>query len=166
MFQVSRRADYAVRMMLELGLGEEDQRLTAGELSERTGVPKPFLHQITADLVAAGLLKTFAGPAGGLALARPPAKITMQQILEAVEGPICLNVCLVRPRECPRDVICPAHDFWGGLQRLVVQQLREATLDKLVIEARSLRQRPRPRGDMPYLHPEPAVIHLNLSSAA
>lgn len=165
MFQVSRRADYAVRMMLELGLQPEGQLLKAGALSERTGVPKPFMHHIAADLVAAGLLKTLAGPAGGLALARPPATITMQQILEAVEGPVCLNVCLVRPHECPRDVICPAHDFWGRLQFLVIQQLREATLDKLVVEAHSLRQRPRLR-PIPYLHPEPATVHRNLSGTA
>jgi len=108
-----------------------------------TSVPKAFLHKITADLVKAGLVKTYPGPAGGLALARPAHSVNLLQILEAIEGPICVNICQLRPRECPRDLICPAHTVWGRLQGMIIQQLQNTVLDKLVEEAKFLKKNPR-----------------------
>lgn len=154
MLQVSRRADYATRIMITLGLQEGGTCLSARVVSQRASVPKAFLHKITANLVKANLVRTFVGPAGGLALARPAAQINMLQIMEATDGPVCLNRCMLRPGECHRDLICPAHDFWGRLQAEIVRQLREARLDLLVSEARDLIQHPRRRQNVPYLVPE------------
>lgn len=150
MFQISRRADYAIRIMLELGL-QAGHWMPARQISRRTNVPKAFLHKITADLVKANLIQTQAGPSGGLQLNHPITQINLQHILEAVEGPICLNSCLIRPQECERDAICPAHSFWGRLQTSVVQQLQAATLADLIDEANDLKTQPRQRDDMPYL---------------
>ncbi len=144
MFQITRRADYAIRILLDLGAQPAGQWSPARAIARRMGVPQPFLHKITADLVEAGLVCTFPGPSGGLALACPAAEINLLQALEAIDGPICLNSCLLRLRECPRDRICPAHTFWGRLQASLVQQLRAATLDQLVAEARALQDTPRP----------------------
>ncbi len=144
MFQITRRADYAVRILLDLGAQPAGQWAQAQDISRRMAVPRAFLHKITADLVKAKLVVTFPGPTGGLALARPAAEIDLLQVLEAIDGPICLNTCLLRPRECPRDRICPAHTFWGRLQAGLIQQLRGATLDVLVTEARALQSAPRP----------------------
>ncbi len=143
MFQVSRRADYAMRIMVELGQREEGASMSAREISQHTAVPKAFLHKITADLVKASLVRTYSGPAGGVILARPPASISVLQIVEAIEGPICVNVCLIRPHECPRDRLCPVHTLWGRLQAMIVAELQQATLAQLVVEARLLKQRPQ-----------------------
>lgn len=150
MFQVSRRADYAVRMMIELALNE-GSFLSATALSKKTAVPKAFLHKITADLVKSQLIMTQAGPGGGLILAKPRSKINMRHILEAVEGPICLNICLLRPQECKRDAICPAHDFWGRLQMMLTEQLEAASLEYMVAEAQQISQKTNRRNDIPYL---------------
>jgi Rrf2 family iron-sulfur cluster assembly transcriptional regulator len=138
--QISRRADYAVRIMLELGLHDSEQLLSAVELTEYAEVSKAFLHKIVADLAKAGLVVTYKGPAGGIALAQPPAEISMLNVLAAVDGPVCLNTCLLRPSECPRDTLCPAHLFWGRLQSIVMSELAKATLDKLVAQARALKE--------------------------
>lgn len=150
MFQISRRADYAVRIMIELGL-QVDKCIPSREISRRTHVSKAFLHKITADLVKANLIRTQAGPKGGLRLNHPLTQINLQQILEAVEGPICLNICLLHPNECERDAICPAHDFWGRLQMSIISQLKAATLAELIAEANELKHRPRQRDHIPYL---------------
>jgi len=139
MFPLTRRADYAVRIMLELGdKAEKGQRVPATQIAEKASIPLAFLRKIAVDLVRAGLVLTYSGPNGGLTLAQPVASINLVHILEAIEGPICLNTCLVRPKECPRDHICPAHGFLGRLQTNLIQQLQEATLDKLVAEKREL----------------------------
>jgi len=154
MFQVSRRVDYAVRMMVELGLPPDGACLPARQLSKKTGVPKAFLHKITADLVKANLVQTQAGPHGGLKLQRDASQISLLHIVEAIEGPICLNVCLIRPHECNRDLICPAHTFWGRLQTMLVAQLSTTNLTDLVAEAKVLQQQPRNPQDnahIPYL---------------
>ena len=143
MFPLTRRADYAVRIVLELGDNADGQRMPAVEVAQRVDVPLAFLRKIVVDLARAGLVQTYSGPNGGLTLARPVASINLVHILEAIEGPIRLNTCLVRPKECPREHICPAHGFLGRLQANLIQQLQEATLDKLVAEKRELEHRPR-----------------------
>lgn len=161
MFQISRRADYAVRIMLELGLLNGRERLSSREVSRKTGVPKAFLHKITADLVKANLVVTYAGPAGGLMLRRTPNKINVLHILEAVEGPICLNICLLDPDECNRQAICPAHDFWADLQSNVARQLQDMTLEKLIDEARELKKNPRSRpGVSSFVSQEDIEVHV------
>jgi len=152
MFQISRRADYAVRIMIVLGHHGPEAIIPAHEICRKTDVPKPFLHKITADLIRAGLITSQAGPAGGFSLVKPATEINLRQILEAVEGPICINVCLTRPGECPRDRLCPAHGFWGRLQTSIVDQLEGASLAVLVAEGRLLQQRPR-RETIPYVYP-------------
>ncbi len=152
MLQISRRTDYAVRIMIELGLHLEGESLPSRQVAKKTGVPKAFLHKITADLVKANLVRTFSGPNGGLALAQSKEDITLLHIVEGIEGPICLNVCLLRPHECPRDQLCPAHSLWGRLQTLVTEELQAVTLQQLVNEARKLRQHPlHLRDEIPYL---------------
>ena len=153
MFQISRRVDYAVRIMIELGLQPTDSFLSARRLSARTAVPKAFLHKITADLVRADLVFTQTGPSGGLALLKDVNDVDLLQIIEAMDGPVCLNVCLVRPHECNRDRFCPAHGVWGQLQMMIVAELRKSTLAALVKEARKLNTRPRTAlVDFPYLY--------------
>jgi Rrf2 family protein len=150
MLQISRRADYAVRIMLELGSLPPGQHLPAGDIALRTDVPKTFLHKIVADLVKAGLARTYKGSSGGLGLVRAAESISMLDIVEAVDGPVCLNQCLLQPAECPRDSICPAHTFWGNLQMVVLTHLREATLDRLLAELNNPERRPA-RSEIPYV---------------
>lgn len=144
MFRISRRADYAVRTLLELA-ASEGNLLTAPETARRGGIPLPFLRKITPQLASAGLVTTKPGHGGGLSLARPAVEISLLDAIEAVEGPVCLNVCLLRPSECPRDQICPAHTFWERLQAIVVEEMRSANLASLAAEYRSLLRNPRPR---------------------
>ena len=155
MFQISRRVDYAVRIMIELGMQPEGVLLSARRLSAKTAVPKAFLHKITADLVRAGLILRQTGPSGGLALQKPANDVSLLDVVEAIDGPVCLNICLVRPQECNRDRFCPGHEVWGKLQLLVVNELRKAILADLVEEAWRLQKNPRSKLiDFPYVQEE------------
>ena len=152
MFPLTRRADYAVRIMLELGdKADGGQRVPATQVAQQTNIPLAFLRKIVADLVKSRLVQTYSGPSGGLTLAQPAANINLLHILEAIEGPICLNTCLVRPNECPRNLTCPVHSFLGRLQANIIQQLQEASLDGLVAEKRELERYP---SEIQYLYPE------------
>jgi len=142
-----------MRIMVELGQREGVESTSAREISRRTAVPKAFLHKIVAELGKASLVRTYSGSSGGLVLARAASTITALEIIEAIEGPICLNVCLLRPHECPRDMICPAHSLWGRLQQAVVTELQETTLAQLAEEAKALKKQPQRPSSVAYLFP-------------
>ncbi len=151
MFQISRRVDYAVRMMIELGMQPVGVFMPARRVASRTAVPKAFLHKITADLVQANLIQTQTGPFGGLALQKECSEINLLHIVEAVEGPVCLNVCLIRPQECNRDRFCPGHEVWARLQLMISTELQNTCLAALVREGRRLQKQPRAAlVDFPY----------------
>ena len=139
MFRITRRADYALRIMLALGEQPEGFWVQTTTIAKEMGIPQPFLHKITATLVQAGLVQTRPGSNGGLALAQPASQINLRQILEPIDGSVCLNVCQERPRTCPRDTICPAYGFLGRLQALIIYELENTTLDVFIAEAQELK---------------------------
>ena len=143
MFKISRRMDYAVRIMLQLGMAGMDVRVMSDLLSKQSGVPAAFLRKIIADLGKAQLVRSYAGPTGGITLARQPQEITVLDIYQAVEGPVCLNMCLLDPALCARSATCSSLDFWDHLQRMIMKELEDATLDTLLDQALALRLNPR-----------------------
>src|SRR5574341_1414097 len=134
MLRISRRTDYAVRVMIALAAMPEGAYVPAPHIGQQMLIPQPFLVKVVGDLKRCGLVVTAAGRTGGLSLARPAAQISLCDIVEGVEGPIILNTCLVRPGECPRDMICPAHPVWARIQALLRQEMSSITIDHLAEE--------------------------------
>jgi Rrf2 family protein len=135
---ISRGAEYAIRAMLDVTAAEGGALETTKEVAEHQGIPKVFLPKIVQRLVQAGLLRAHRGPAGGIALSRPPSKINMRQIIEAMDGPIALNTCLLLPGECPRESICPVHEIWVKTQENLLASLDSITLAQLVTRGKEL----------------------------
>jgi Rrf2 family protein len=137
-FQINRRTDYAVRVMLCLAKRPSGTRLATRTIQEEMQVPRPFLQRIVADLAKAGLLCTHAGPGGGLELAYPAERVNLRHIWEAIEGPLLISDCLTGPGECPLDSGCPVRPRWGRLQAMIVHEKEATTLDQLALEANQL----------------------------
>jgi Rrf2 family protein len=85
--RVSAKADYAVRAAVELAAAGEEP-LTAEVVAQRQGIPVQFLHKIFHELRHARLVSSQRGPDGGYRLARPPAEITVADVIRAVDGPL------------------------------------------------------------------------------
>ena len=135
---ISRGAEYAIRAMLDIAAAEGGALETTKEVAERQGIPKVFLPKIVQRLVQAGLLRAHRGPAGGIALSMSPDEINLRQIIEAMDGPIALNNCLLTPGECPRESICPIHEIWVTTQDDLLKGLENITLSKLVARGKEL----------------------------
>ena len=87
--KVSTRGDYASRALLSLALHTDTEGPTSvRDIAERTGLPQPYLEQILLALKGAGLVRSKRGVGGGYVLARPPAEISLSEIIAAVDGPI------------------------------------------------------------------------------
>ena len=135
---ISRAAEYALRAMLDVAAIDENGVARTKEVAEHQGIPKVFLPKIVQRLVQAGLLRAHKGAAGGITLSRPASRINLRQIIEAIDGPIALNNCLIMPDECPRQSICPIHEVWVKAQDGLLSSLEGMTLDRLVSRRKEL----------------------------
>jgi Rrf2 family protein len=129
--EITRRTDYAIRLMLALAEGD-GRPISVRELAERQQVPYAFARGIQRDLVAAGLTTSKRGVAGGLMLARPADEISLLDVIEAVEGPIALNMCTADPEWCQRMGSCSVHQVWRGADDLVKEYFGGKSLAGLV----------------------------------
>lgn len=130
--EVSRRTDYGVRVILDLAALPENGRASTQEIAGRQSIPSPFLAKIVSQLSLAGLVTTYRGAGGGVALARSPSEISLLQVIEALEGPVRLNRCVVEPESCPQNEHCPVHDVWSRAQADITGLLQVTTFDRLV----------------------------------
>ena len=95
--RVTAKVDYAVRAAVELAAAG-DGPVKGERIAEAQGIPLKFLENILLELKHAGLVQSQRGAEGGYWLARPPAEITLAEVIRAVEGPIA-NVRGERPEQ-------------------------------------------------------------------
>jgi Rrf2 family protein len=133
--EISRRTDYGVRVILDLAMLPGEERTPTQDIADRQSIPSPFLAKIISQLSLAGLVTTYRGAGGGVALARPPSEINLLQVIEALEGPIRLNRCSIQPEACPRNGRCSVHDIWVQAQDSLISLLQGKTFDELVESA-------------------------------
>lgn len=138
MLQLTRDGEYAVRAVLYLASQPEGKVSLVNEISEAQDVPKSYLSKIMQHLTKAGLVRSRRGAKGGFMLARPADQITLRETIEALEGPIHLNVCLIKKGECPRDEVCPVHPIWKEAQKKLFETLDSKTMADLAAEGKRL----------------------------
>jgi len=129
--QLTRAADYAVRVMIYLAGLEAGARLRRDELAVAVDVPTHFLAKVLQSLVRARLVAAHRGSSGGFSLALPPAAISVLQVVEAVEGPIQLNFCVPGGPGCTRQGQCPGHWVWMEAQAALTHVLKNALISRL-----------------------------------
>ena len=126
-------ADYAVVMMAAAARRDPSARLSAGELSQDTGVPLPTAQKLMGRLAAAGLLTSARGAGGGYALARPVGDISLADIIEAVEGPIAMSQCCgsEEASDCALDARCRVKPHMNIVSNAVRGALGAVSLQSL-----------------------------------
>lgn len=129
--KLSRHADYALRIVLDLALRPSSR---IRDIAYRRKAPPAFLAKIVRDLARAGLVRSLRGRKGGVALARPASRITVLQVIEAVDGPLAVNRCVPGGGGCLLSRSCPARPLWLKLQRTVAKELQGATIEGLLQE--------------------------------
>ena len=90
----STRAEYGVRVMVELARRDDDAPVSLSDIADADGMPLAYLEHLAARLRKAGLLKSRRGARGGYLLARPAQDITMAEVVEALEGSIAPIECI------------------------------------------------------------------------
>jgi len=104
------------------------------EVSKAQKIPETYLAKIFQRLSKTGLLKSTRGLNGGFNLGKPAKDIAMKQVIEALEGPIALNRCLLRQGECDEEERSPLHEVFGEAQEKFVEVLARITIEDLARE--------------------------------
>ena len=133
--QLTRAADYAVRVMIHLASLPAGTRLPLGTLAAAIDVPESFLSKVLQSLTRAGLVASRRGTDGGFMLSPDISNATMLDVIQAIDGPIQLNVCLSHDGSCARSGTCPAHPVWLQAQEALVKVLSEAKVSELGAQA-------------------------------
>jgi Rrf2 family protein len=125
MMALSKKARYALRALYALAADDGKGPTLIGDLAERERIPRKFLETILLELKNEGILHSKKGKGGGYTLAKPPAEITMGQVIRAIDGPLAPIPCLserayARCEECDDEATCGT--------RIVMKQVREAML--------------------------------------
>ena len=129
--QLTRAADYAIRVMIHLAGPQTDERVSLPELAGATDAPESFLSKVLQTLSHAGFISSWRGQAGGFQITKRGRDASMLEVIEAIDGPICLNVCLVSGRSCHRKGQCPAHPVWAQAQMAMLEVLSGAIIANL-----------------------------------
>ncbi|MFZ0478672.1 MAG: Rrf2 family transcriptional regulator [Terriglobales bacterium] len=129
--QLTRATDYAVRIMIHLAILPEATRLAAPELARGINAPESFVSKILQQLVQHGLVTSYRGAGGGFQLAIPPEEISLLHVVEMMEGPLQINLCLPGESSCCRKSWCGAHPVWNRAQDALKQMLASASIAQL-----------------------------------
>lgn len=132
--------DYSLKALLMLAdRYPSAQPLRVEEIAAVQGVPENYLRRLLIELKRGGLVLSQKGPNGGYMLARPPARMTMADVVEIIEGDYTPVECLEDGANsfCPRDSGCPMREVWREVRDSVVGILRNATLQSLAERRKS-----------------------------
>lgn len=122
--EITRRADLAVRAMSALGAG---RRLKATDLAAELDTTPGFVPQVLGPLVKAGWVRSEPGPTGGYSLVTPLARVSVLDVIEAVDGPTDAGRCVVADRACQAP-FCALHQAWGRARTELLAFLRATPL--------------------------------------
>jgi Rrf2 family protein len=131
--KLSTRGRYGVRLMLELAIHYKDGPILLKDISKNQEVSLKYLGQLIMPLKIAGLVKSARGAHGGYFLSMPPEKIKLGEIVNALEGVLCIVECINSPEICDRSGKCAARDVWSELNHRMIDILNSYTLQDMVI---------------------------------
>ncbi|HWD69477.1 MAG TPA: Rrf2 family transcriptional regulator [Solirubrobacteraceae bacterium] len=168
----SSKAEYGVRLMVELGRQTPEQPTSLKAIADAEGLPLAYLEQVVARLRRADLVMSARGAHGGYWLARDPAEITMYDVVGALEGPIAPMECFVHD-QMERIVCshmpqagagqpgagqpgagregsgpCATKLLWTRVQGGIIRSLQTTTLAELVEFSRRNESQARPEADV------------------
>lgn len=138
----SSKAEYGVRLMVELGRQSPEQPTSLKAIAEAERLPLAYLEQVVARLKRAGLVMSARGAHGGYWLARPAEEITMDEVVQALEGTIAPMECFLsattervlcsHTHEAGAGQHCATKLLWMRVQGGIARSLQTTTLAELV----------------------------------
>jgi Rrf2 family protein len=141
--QLTRAADYGVRVMIYLAAAAPESRISLVDLAAATNAPESFLSKVLQALSRAGFISSRRGQSGGFVMSARGREASMLDVIEGIDGKIHLNTCLIAGNSCSRKHSCPAHPIWADAQRAMLQVLHAAKIANLASGSQASREEPQ-----------------------
>jgi len=129
--KLTTKGRYAVTAMLDLALRYDKGAVTLADIAKRQGISLSYLEQLFAKLRRSGLVDSVRGPGGGYTLAMEPNKISVAEIVVAINENIDATRC-GGEKNCHGDETCLTHQLWEDLSTRIHEFLNGITLGDLV----------------------------------
>ena len=127
---LSRTSEYAVRILTFMAAGEQD-RYSAKFLHEQLSIPYKYLTRLMTDLSKQGCVVSIRGRDGGFTIIKDYNEISVARIIEAVDGPMHFDRCVLGFEECSDENPCAMHQFWEKNRDNIINMLEGTTLQSL-----------------------------------
>jgi Rrf2 family protein len=114
---ITRATEYAIRAILYMSRQPADEIIYKKDICKAQEITPAFLTKILQPLIKDGIVGSQRGVGGGFYLAKPPAEITLLDIIKSQEGPVYLNQCLIEKGSCEREFFCPVHGAWAQIRK-------------------------------------------------
>ncbi len=133
---IRRNTGYGLRALLYMAANSEHASFTAEDLAAAADSSADFMHKIMQALRDAGIVESKRGRSGGFRLAKEPREINLLEVVNALQGPLRVNRCVIGLKVCERSPRCPLRPTWMSIQQTLEEGLRGTTLADLVAVAR------------------------------
>ncbi|MBM4388284.1 MAG: Rrf2 family transcriptional regulator [Deltaproteobacteria bacterium] len=131
MYRLSKKADYGLIALKHLTLAASDDAVSANEISRSYNMPQKLLAKVMQKMAQKGILNSQAGANGGYTLARAPDKITVFDVIEAVEGKSAIVSCGFETGKCDNFDLCMIRDPLKKVNERVFDILFSTTISEL-----------------------------------
>lgn len=132
MLRLSKKSDYALIAMTHLARSPGEPATTsAREIAEQYDVPIELMAKVLQRLVRDGLLKSQQGTRGGYLLARPANRISVADVIQAIDGPLTVTACSSDDEQCEQFAKCNVRDPLWQLRERITQTLRDFTIAEI-----------------------------------
>jgi Rrf2 family iron-sulfur cluster assembly transcriptional regulator len=128
---LTRAGDYGIYGVLYLARQPKGKIVSLSEVSKAEGIPEKFLAKIFQNLTRTGLIISHRGARGGFSMARPADQITVKELMEAIQGPICFSKCLSELQDCEKKEVCKLRAILLKAQEHTVKLLSQKTVADL-----------------------------------
>jgi FeS assembly SUF system regulator len=132
MIRITRQTDYGIILLAYLASRPPRHILTARDAAKECRLPVPMVSKIMKTLAREGILASHRGVKGGYSLGRIPERITIGDIIGALEGPIGMTECASNPGSCEQELLCPVRINWQRINRAVRGALEEIPLSEMM----------------------------------
>ena len=136
--KLSTRSRYGTRLMLDMAQHYNEGPIQLGDIAKRQDVSVKYLEQIIIPLKRAHYIESVRGPKGGHILTKPPAEITVGEIVALLEDSSCLVECCEDTTVCERADLCPTRLLWKEASEAMFDRLAAITLADLVEKAKAM----------------------------
>lgn len=129
--RLTRKIEYAIKILLELSSQYKGKLVLSKDIAQKQDLPGKFVPQIINNLSKARLVYASRGIGGGISLAKNPKDISVRDVIEAIEGPVAINFCLVEPGLCDDQLECQLFGLWTEAQSRMLEVFEEVTIKDL-----------------------------------